>query len=383
MAGENENEVDENEQQNDAQQQDTDTNPLASTGSKDWDKIIDDSAGIGEKQDEQKASNTTGKSADGTQQAPIKQVDPAAVKQQQPPDNITQQRQSTPQDQVTQQTRAPARKFGNLFQAGPDGNIYDTNGGLIAKQGLARSTFHRIWPTIEILARERAGLQQTVQNYESANELAKREGLSLDEHGAALQMFAQYKKDPVKTLNTLLTLAEQAGRDVSTIRQSSGPAVTDIRAAVQEIVQEAIKPFSFLTEQQKVIQQQNDDLEDVRNQYAEFVEEFPDSIVHTDALARVMRDKNISAREAYYAVRAFAATNGLDWNKPLAEQLVAKDQQRNPSGDGQNRRQLPRMGGRNTREDTHVENGALDQNNANDSWDAIAKKAMAKHGIQL
>lgn len=381
MAGENESEVE--EQEVEQTQQSDDSNPLASTGSKDWDKIIDDSAGIGEKQDEQKASNTTGKSADGTQQAPIKQVDPAAVKQQQPTDNTTQQRQSAPQDQVTQQTRAPARKFGNLFQAGPDGNIYDTNGGLIAKQGLARSTFHRIWPTIEILARERAGLQQTVQNYESANELAKREGLSLDEHGAALQMFAQYKKDPVKTLNTLLTLAEQAGRDVSTIRQATGPSVTDIASRLEEIVDSRLKPFSFLTEQRRVDQEQQAIREEVQNEYAEFVEEFPDSIPHTDALARVMHDKRISAREAYYAVRAFAATNGLDWNKPLAEQLVAKDQQRNPSGDGQNRRQLPRMGGRNTREDTHVENGALDQNNANDSWDAIAKKAMAKHGIQL
>lgn len=376
MAVENENVDNENE---DKQPQGEEVNPLASTGSEQWDKIIDDAAGTGEKKDVNAGKSTVDTSAkkDDLKQ---QQIDP----NNKTPDNTQQQRQEPTQNPSNQQTRAVARKYGNLFQAGVDGNIYDTNGGLIAKQGMQRSIFHRIYPTIEAQARELGGLRETVKNYESANAIAQKEGLTLDEHGAALQMFVQYKKDPVKTLTTLLTLAEQAGRDVSTIRQATGPSLADFRAAVTEEVAKAVQPFSFLTEQQKVQQEQQLAYEEVQNQYAEFIEEFPDAVTHTDALANVMRDKDINAREAYYAVRAFAATRGLDWTKPLAPQLVAQEQVKsNPSGDGQNRRQLPRMGGRNPREDTHVENGALDQANANDSWDAIAKRAMAKHGIAI
>lgn len=371
----------ENNEQNDVEQEVQD-NPLASTGSEQWDKIIDEHAGLGEKKDEKSATTGT---LTLNKDAKAGQTDKPLNEQQrqQAIDDANKQRQSTPQDQQNQQARATPRKYGDSFALAADGNIYDARGALVAKNGTQRMIFHRLYPMIETQQRQLAGLQSTVRNYEEANSIAKKEGLSLDEHGAALQMFVQWKKDPVKTMQTLLTLAEQSGRDVSSIKQSTGPSMQDFRAAVAEEVANAVKPFTFLTEQQAQVQREAELHSQVQNEYSEFVEEFPDAVLHTDALANVMRDKNINAREAYYAVRAFAATRGLDWTKPLAPQLVAADKG-TPPGDGQNRGQaLPRMGGRNVREDTHVENGALDQSNANDSWDSIAKKAMRKAGIAI
>ena len=370
--------IENEEDQNDNTQQQMEDIPLATSGDEEWDKIID---GTIEKGANPNAQANDGKTADDKAKSAQQQVDPNKQKT----DDTAKQRQEPTQDQGTQQTRSAARKFGNLFQSDQQGNIYDTNGALIAKQGAQRAVFHRMYPQVEAMSRELNGVRETIKNYENANEIAKREGLSLDEHGAALQMFAQWKKDPVKTLSTLLTLAEQGGRDISAIRQSTGPAVSDIRSVIQEVVQEAIKPFSFLTQQQEQQREQQELLESVQTEYAAFIEDFPDAKIHEQAIANVMRDKGVPNREAYFALRTFAAENGLDWKQPLAEQLVArnsKQQQRNPSGDGQNRR-LPPMGGRNRSEATHVANGSMDQANADDSWDAIARQSMRAHGIAI
>lgn len=378
MAVENEEVEEQNVEQNVEQQQ---TVEQVSTGDAKWDKIIDDVAGTGT--GTQDASGKTVEDKDKPKLDKDGKPIVANKETQQQTQDTTQQRQSNAQDQSTQQTRTAARKFGNLFQSDAQGNIYDSRGGLIAKQGGQRAIFHRLYPTIEAQERELVAHRQTIKNYHEANEIAKREGITLDEQGAALQMFASYKKDPVKTLNTLLTLATDAGKDVSSIRQATGPSIADFRAAVQEEVQKAVQPFSFLTAQQQEQQEHNELAEQVQTEYAAFMEEFPDAKMHEGALANVMRDKKVNNREAYYMVRAFAAERGLDWNKPLAEQLVAQQQGRKPSGEGNNRRQLPNMNGRNVSENTHVEEGAMDQANANDSWDSIARKAMAKHGIQV
>src|SRR6478752_4534445 len=103
MAVENEEIENENEQQQnhegEQQQQEVESNPLASTGSKDWDKLIDDVAGTGEKKDV-----NAGKSTQDTltlKQPQDKQVDP----NKQANDAANQQRQSNAQDQAPQSTR--------------------------------------------------------------------------------------------------------------------------------------------------------------------------------------------------------------------------------------------------------------------------------------
>lgn len=377
MAIENENEEVEQQEVEQQKPQGEEVSPHASTGDAVWDKLIDDVAGTGaqnvKKPDRAPAADTNKEKPATQQQAGDEKTNTPA-----------QQRQEPTQDTRTQQTPQIARKYGNLFQAATDGHIYDTNGGLIAKSGMQRSIFHRIYPTIEAQERELTGLRSKIQNYEQSNEIAKREGLGIDEHGAALQMFAAYKKDPVKTLNTLLTLAEQSGKDISTIKQSTGPSIADFRAAVAEEVANAVKPFTFLTAQQEQQQEQQELLSQVQQNYAAFIEEFPDARTHEQAIANVMRDRQVSEREAYYMIRAFASEKQLDWTKPLAEQLIGQDQQqRNPSGVGQNRRQIPVMNGRGRSEQTHVPAGARDQANAEDSWDSIARNAMRTHGIEI
>lgn len=383
------------EQQDDVQQNDNTQIEQVSTGDKGWDKIIDDAAGLKPEgandgtQQQQVGQTKPGTRTDGTQQR--QQTQQREQQQQQPEIDpktgkpvVQQDGQGAREGEGVQPSRTTPRKFGNIFQSDARGDIYDANGALIARQGAQRMIFHRLWPTIEAGQRELTGLRERVSNYENANALAKKEGLSLDEHGAALQMFVQWKRDPVKTLATLLTVAEQGGKDITSIRQSQGLSLSDVRSAVKEIFDEGVKPFSFLTAQQQQNEEEAQLHDAVLTEYNAFKEEFPDATIHEGAIANVMRDKGLNHREAYFAVRAFAAERRLDWNKPLVPQLTGEQQQqRNPSGGGNNRRQMPSMGGRVRSEAAHVEEGANDQANADESWDAIARRAMARHGIQV
>lgn len=389
MANENENE-DIEQQQNDTQQQQQDTgneNPVASTGSKQWDDIIDQHADTGQKQDKQNG-DARGKTAENTQQRTQQSNTQQQRGQETQQGEVSnQRRQGNVEGEGNYPARTTARKFGDVFFAGQDGNIYDSQGAKIASQGGARATFHRIWNVVEPHLRELDSLRQRVTNYENANAVAKQQKLSLDDQGAALQMYAHYKKDPVKTISTLLTLAEQGGMDVSSIRQGGGGlSLADMRAVMEEIVDSRMKPFSFITEDRQAQLAQREAQEAAQTEYTAFIEEFPDAERHVDAIATVMRKRDVNVREAYFITRTLAAERGLDWNKPLAEQLAAQQQEqnRNPSGGAGNRsRQVPRMGGRTQSDTTHVANGSRDQSGAEESWDAIGRRAMAKFNIPV
>lgn len=279
-----------------------------------------------------------------------------------------------------QQGSAAARKFGNSFFADQRGDIYSANGQLVAKQGYGRSVFHKMYPFIEQSERELATLRNQVSSYDNANKLAKDNNLSMAEHGAALQLMVQWKKDPKKTLNDLLQVAQDRGIDLTDIRQGGGTVdVSAFRTSVQDIVKEALAPFMPFVEQRQQDAQERELNDQVMTEYTDFMQRFPDARAHEESIANVMRDHGMSHTEAYFAVKAFAAENGLDFSKPLKEQVLAAAQ-RGPSGDGNNRR-LPQMRGRTQGDGVTADAGSRGMAGAEESWDAIARRTMAQHGL--
>lgn len=278
------------------------------------------------------------------------------------------------------QVPAQARKFGSLFYADAKGDIYDARGSLIAKQGYGRSIFHKLYPTLEAHERELSSLRTRVKNYEDANTVAKQNGLQLDEYGAAMQLYVSWKKDPVKTLNSLLTIASENGKDVSSIRQG-GVDMAAIRSMVDEIVGTHVGKFNPILEQQQRAREELELQDRVNTEYTQFLQEYPNAALHEKAIAGIMRDHNMDARAAYFAFEAWAAKNGYDTTKDLAPQIAARtgNGKGRPNGDGNNR-QLPNMnGGRRT--DASVEAGLRDTGSADESWDSIARRTLKQHGL--
>lgn len=291
----------------------------------------------------------------------------------------------TQQDQQTQQIPAAARKFGENFYSDTRGNIYDAKGALMARAGAGHQDFRRMFPYIDSIEKERNTFKQRIEHYEAANQLAKAAGLSLDEQGAAMQLIVQWKKEPLKTLQTLLTQAQNAGIDVSSIQQGGGSFDQQgFNARLEELLDKRFSRFDPILQNFTSQRENEEQWSAVQQEHSAFLEEFPDAANHQTAVANVMRDKGYNAREAWMTIRAFAAETRMDLSKDLAPQIQAWQQRngRAPNGGGNNR-PLPDMSGRNSggNENSRVETGSREPFSAETSWDKIIEGTLARHGV--
>lgn len=334
---------------------------------------------------------------DGPARGGGQSTESAPQQQQGAPQTQQRDRQGQPTQQPGPQSGAPAqvrqlpqatRTYGNLFLADPNGDIYDAQGRIIAKQGYGRSIFHKLYPYIEAATTENAALKSRVEGYENANAVARQNGLTMEDYGAALHLMVQWKKNPVETINTLLRVAQERGNDVSAIRQSNGVDPAALRAMVEEVVSKGLAPFAPIAEQQQRQREQEEHNQVVLEQYNEFMRDYPDALPHQESIANVMRDHQMSAREAYFALRAFAAQHQLDWNSDLKPQLMARTPQSGNNGQGQpsgtgNDRRLPPMGGGRGNGVGANPPLAMRNGDTDESWNAIIKRTFKQHGIDV
>lgn len=328
--------------------------------------------------------NTDGPKSDSGTQAPSGQGGQARVPKQgetekgeaQPPAG---RRQVDGQTEDVRQVPAAKRQYGSLFYADQRGDIYNAQGQLVAKQGYGRTVFHQMYPYVEALATENAAFKTRIESYERGNEIAKQNGLTLDDYGAAMQLMVAWKKDKVGTLKTLLNIAQEGGSDVSSLQGGGGYNPAALRATMEELLDARFGKFQPLLdniEQSKAAQEEN---EAVMTQYTAFMEEFPDAEPHQGALARVMRDHNYTPREAYFALRSVAAAQGLDWTQDLQPQLAAKT---NPPGSGTDRA-LPHMRGSRNDAGTASSSRSNGAGTGEESWDHILRQTFDQHGIKI
>jgi len=199
----------------------------------------------------------------------------------------------------------------------------------------------------------------------------------MEDYGAALHLMVQWKKNPVETINTLARVAGERGLDVSSVRGQAGIDPVALRATVAELLTEHLKPFQPFVEQQQRDSEARVREQEVLTQYNEFMSAFPDATPHQDTIANVMRDHGMNEREAYFALRAFAAQHGLDWSQNLRPQLETRMQQP-PAGNG---RTLPHMGGgrgNGASAPMEASSGGLDE-----SWNSIIRRTFKQHGVDI
>lgn len=279
-----------------------------------------------------------------------------------------------------QDTRPP-RSVGSFFRATGDGSIYDLQGRKVANAGLERRIFDRVTRYYNGMETEAAGLKQRLTNYEEANTVAKRENLSLEETAFGLRIVSAWKKDPIETLNFLLTQAQNQGKDISSIR--SGGAAFD-PAAVGSLLEEklaaALAPLSPLLEQVQQAREIDEVREQVNNDITAFFQEHPNAVQHRPVLGALMQKLDIGdPREAWLTLREQAVIHGWDLNRPLVDQAQATVRQRNgaPTSDG-NSRTVPDMTGRGGGggNGSTVRAGALGAASKDDSWDDIVASSI-------
>ncbi len=248
---------------------------------------------------------------------------------------------TTPNDQGTQQraqdqgNQQPQRGTGEAAQQQPNvqlpaqrghlpadakGNLVDPRTGqVIATAGDGRRWYEENRRTSMQLTQSKQQLDNLnvqLSAYKEANASIERLGIDPTEHLMAVQLFANYKKDPVGTFKWMLTEAQAAGHNLSSILGTAGAFDP---AAIKQMIASEIAPLRQSQEREAAIQQAGNEAAAEAN---EFYTQHPDAVIHDAVLVQLMeRNTNLSPREAYLELKLYAAEKGLDWSRPLHSQV--------------------------------------------------------------
>lgn len=292
-------------------------------------------------------------------------------------------------EQGNRQSVNPAhtpRAYGKAFKWDTQGNVVlASTGEIIAPIGAARKSFERMLPIISAAQTEADKYKGMYESAASANAIAAKLSLAPEEYAIGARIMATFKADPKKAIAFMIGEAQNNGVDVSDLGVGGGGlSVEQIRAAVKEIVEEQIKPFSFIAQDRESQLQGQEATNEATNVVNDFLEATPDAEIHMDAIAKVMnaRPGQVSISEAYWILNAHAHKNGLDWTKPLGPQIAAKlgktPNNEQPANGG---RRLPNLNGRQN-------NGAIVERKqtvmAGDASSTdIVKEAMREAGMVI
>lgn len=334
------------------------------------DQHIEDTAGgRGPRKTETDDTPATGTGAKGAKGTP-------GVRKGQAADDDGQDTTRTAQrGTVPQQPRA----IGGLFKSGPDNAIYDANGTKVANAGVERRIFERTYRYFQGMEQETGVLKQRIEAMEGANVAARDAGLTLEENAMGLRLMVAWKKDPLQTLNFMLTQAQQQGKDVSSIRAGGGLDAAALREAVKAEISAAFEPFQFVVRNAQQERENTELQSQVAQEITTFFEEHPGAEQHRNVLGAIMEQTGYTPRESWFALRAEAASKGWDLSKPLQQQArrTVSGNGAGPTGGGNSR--LPAMNGRGGaggRQNGTVRAGSLEVASHDASWDDIIRDTV-------
>ena len=254
-------------------------------------------------------------------------------------------------------------------QAGSPQDLVDKDGNLVATGGKERrfyETAQRERVRADGLTKEVASLKSQMEAVSNAGTLGTQYGLSPEEVTTGAQLIAAYKKNPVETIQYMLTQAQAQGHNTEAI---SGGSLD--MAAVKQLLDTSLKPLLEARNEEVDTQAVNAKALEI---YNDFTAQHPDAAIHENSLARLLKQEpSLSPEAAYWKLQSYYNARKLDWTKSL-EQLQ-KEQQLKP-GEGNTQQALPE-GGINASSVTDATRVA----DVNVSTDDIIRDAIKEAGI--
>lgn len=221
-------------------------------------------------------------------------------------------------------------------------------------------------------------LTAQVQAYQQAANVHTQYGVSPEETVQAVKLAAAWKANPLETLKYLLAEAAAAGHNI----EGMGSSVDTM--AISRMIEQKIAPLTADRERAQREQQIATESASAANA---FFGKFPDAKIHESLIAKLITDNpNLSPESAYYELRLSAQQKGLDWNKPLLEQMHSQRQsqqsvQQQQVQQPQQQTQAPMPNGRPNAQQvaTNVPNVASEYDTMGD----IVRQAMRDAGMRV
>lgn len=259
------------------------------------------------------------------------------------------------------------------------------SGRTVARGGIER----KIFEDGQRASRENNQLKQQLQNatrqLSAVNEVtqeAVRLNVSPQDQLAAVRVMADFMRDPVRTLETLVAEVKSKGYPIPFLETGVTPGMD--MAAMQRMIDSKLQP---LTQQQTQARQHEAERSRAQTDLNNFLEDNQEANANLDVLAEMLNSEpGLPLQSAYTKMIRWAHQNGLDWTQPLKQQIAQRQQpipQQTTQQPRDAQRPLPGPRSANANGAAPVGNGTVQQYNENASWAEIIRESMREHGVQL
>lgn len=251
-------------------------------------------------------------------------------------------------------------------------------GQVVARGGIERRVYEqgkRAERELQTVRQQNQQLQAQVQGLTQAGGLAQQLGLSAEAQSTAMRVMANFQRDPVNTLEYLISEVKAKGYNIPSLNGQGGQ--TDL-AAFERMIDQRLRPF---TQQAEQVRMQEEAQAKARRDLDSFLDEEPDARANLDIIAEMLqKDTSLNLNSAYIRFIKWCSVNQLDPTQHVGPQLQTRQQvAQQTQQPGQQPRTRPLPNGRQMNGSTVVPAGSRTLD-TDASWDAIVRESMAEAG---
>lgn len=219
------------------------------------------------------------------------------------------------------------RPLGDGIYQNRSGDLVDDKGRLIAKGGFAARIYQtnkRLKSQLEEQQKQLQGIGDHVRSIQGFAQTIAQSGLNNTEVQWALDAASRIKRgDDLGVAKEILAFIASKGYNVTDLLGSDVGDSIELKA-INHMIDRRLAP---ITQEQQARQRQTEIEGRARQQYDAFIRENEFAEVHANDIARLAQEQGVSPQVAYNRIREFAASNRLDFSRPLQQQIAARQQQ--------------------------------------------------------
>lgn len=291
--------------------------------------------------------------------------------------------QSTQTQQQQPNARGiPVRNVPGAF-IDQQGNIVDFLGRPLAGAGAEARVFQQAHGPMKNVLEKLQTAEQQIELFNKAHNISQQNGLTAADIMVGHQIAAAWKKDKAATINHLLTMAREAGINVEGVGSSQAVDVPAIVNAVEQKFAKMLERFEPVFKEWETHSQSQEFNNKVDREINQFFSDYPDARIQEEGIAEIMNasGSQLSMHQAYSLLMRYCHEKGLDWSKPLTQQVGVAErtgQQDGRAPTGNNRRAMPPIGGGNSAP-SRVRQVTP---RSNESFEAIFDEVLREQGLR-
>jgi hypothetical protein len=257
------------------------------------------------------------------------------------------------------------------------------SGKVVATGGIERRIFEDSQRTMREnnqLKQQVAGMSNAMRQSNEVIQEAARLGVQPQDQLVAVRVMADFMRDPVRTLQTLVEEVKAKGYPIPFLEQGVTQGMD--MAAMSRMIDGKLQPMMQERAQNLQMQQARQQAQQDLNN---FIGGNPEAQNNLDVLAEMLQAQpGLPLHDAWVKMIRWSHENGLDWTQPLKPQIAALQGQQQPTPQQQqfDNRPLPGRRSVNTQQVQRV-NGSGATHSENTSWSDIIRDAMRESGMQL